>query len=837
MALLAFPQMGGRSAIVEDALSNTCQWLFSTPEYESWCDPASYVKHHGFLWIRGKPGAGKSTAMKTLLNRAQSGQDGERLLSFFFNARGEALERSIEGLYRSLLYQATASISKLPPEITYGLDGMSPEAYQRDCWQVGLLKSLIKKTVLQLGSKIRWSCYIDAIDEGDDEDGVRNMLEYLEELTEAAHEQGLHLSVCLASRHYPKISVPCLEELNLDDHIGHLQDIDTYVRRKTANYNATIPEDIVASIKERASGVFLWVVLVIAELKKNADHGNHHKLRSLLESIPDGVERLLDRIVGKADPDGRLMASLQWGSFAFRPLTPKEFYTAMMLSLGALKLGSVEWDTRVDATVIHNIILSASRGLLETVALPQQHRPADKVRFSLAPQRDDLVAGRVQFIHESVREYFLHKGLLKVDPTLQEPIRGACQERLARWCSDYFHLTNCSELAKRLRPTIDRHEWWRFISNRFPLLKYTMDGMLMHADAAAYYGSKQTPFGANLPFECWLTVKSCVLENTKTHPCHASRLPSLLHALVSEKCSYLVDIELSSSSSSLPKDTLAHLDATSLPYEEDTGLLAAETENQADQSVNKIAASCIGGAIHTAVSQSSVKIARSLIRSGADPNDHCQIVGSPLSIALGLGNHRMEMVTMLTEHGARLKEDCTNQCRHHTGSRGSPLCNCALEGGFDLVELLLRYGADPDARDSAQCTPLWVAIARGHPDIVQVLLEYGADANATFPSCGESGCNILSTAVKIYMWSPSRWSEIDTIRLEIVRLLLKHGAIDVRCGRCSRTALDFAQRSGNQRLVELLLIAMKTTSLNIAPKTGPKTQRSRDHRSPHPSQP
>jgi ankyrin repeat protein len=130
-----------------------------------------------------------------------------------------------------------------------------------------------------------------------------------------------------------------------------------------------------------------------------------------------------------------------------------------------------------------------------------------------------------------------------------------------------------------------------------------------------------------------------------------------------------------------------------------------------------------------------------------------------------------------------------------------------------------------------------VAIARGHPDIVQVLLEYGADANATFPSCGESGCNILSTAVKIYMWSPSRWSEIDTIRLEIVRLLLKHGAIDVRCGRCSRTALDFAQRSGNQRLVELLLIAMKTTSLNIAPKTGPKTQRSRDHRSPHPSQP
>jgi hypothetical protein len=544
-AALAFPQMGGRSAIVEDALSDTCQWLFSTPEHKSWCDPASYDEHHGFLWIRGKPGAGKSTAMKTLLNRAQLGRTRERVLWFFFNARGEALERSTEGLYRSLLYQATASIAILPPEAMHGLDSISLESYQRNGWQVGLLKSLIKKIVLQLDRKSHWSCYIDALDEGDDEDDVRNMIEYLEDLTETAHERGLHFSVCLASRHYPNISVRCLQELILDDHAGHYQDIDTYVRRKAVTRDAMIPADVVASIQERSSGVFLWVVLVIAELKKTADHGNHHELRPLLDAIPDGVENLLDDIVKKAGPDGRLAAALQWVSFAFRPLTPKEFYTALMLSVGVLERDSARWDKRINATVVHHFILSSSRGLLEIVALPQDEWSTYNVPLSPASPREDLVTGRVQFIHESVREYVLHGGLLKIDPTLRNVDWDSCHERLARWCCEYLHLTNCSDLAKRLRPSTDRHEWWRLASKRFAFLRYALYGVLRHADMAAYHGSRQMPFSASFTFSDWLAVKTCIIENAGTLPCHASRSPSLLHVLVAEKCSHLVDIELS----------------------------------------------------------------------------------------------------------------------------------------------------------------------------------------------------------------------------------------------------------------------------------------------------
>jgi ankyrin repeat protein len=813
-AALAFPQMGGRSAIVEDAISNTCQWLFSTPEYESWCDPASYEKHHGFLWIRGKPGAGKSTAMKTLLNRAQSGRTGEKVLSFFFNARGEALERSTEGLYRSLLHQATASMSTLPPETTYGLESSSLESYKRGGWQIGVLKSLIKKIVLQLDRGHRWSCYIDALDEGDDEDDVRDMVEYLDELTETAHEQGLHLSVCLASRHYPNISVRCLEKLNLDDHMGHYQDIDTYVRRKAVTRDAMIPADVVTSIQKRSSGVFLWVVLVIAEVKKFVDHGNHHELRSLLDTIPDGVENLLDDIVKKAGPDGRLAAALQWASFALRPLTPKEFYTALMLSVGRLDRDSARWDRRINATFVHNFILSSSRGLLEIVASPQDHRPTGDVHFSLAPLRDDLFAGRVQFIHESVREYVLHGGSLKFDPTLRKIDLGSFHERLARWCCEYLNRTSCSALAKRLRPSTDHHEWWRLASNTFPLLRYALDGVLRHAESAAYHGSKQMPFSASFTFKDWLAVKSCIMGNSKTYPYHTSRSPSLLHVLVSEKCSHLVDIELSGASSNPSKELWAHLNATDLPYEEDVDFPSIESSNAL---VDTIPASCIGGALHIAVSNGSVEIARALIRSGADPNDLCRDFGSPLTIALENHKHRVDMVTMLLENGARPEENCTSQCRHLAGSRRSPLYDFAEGGDFKVVELLLRYGANPNVGISGHRTPLWIAIRHCHLDIVQVLLVYGADANATFPDCDKRvACNILVAAMIVDSWDCARYdSHINTKRLEMVNLLLKHGAIDVRCRRCKKTALDHAMRSGDQRLMDLLHTVMKMPSLNV----------------------
>jgi predicted ATPase len=59
------------------------------------------------LWIKGKPGSGKSTLMKEAYRRAgqQLPAVSPIIAAFFFNARGSRLEKSPLGLFRSVLHQ------------------------------------------------------------------------------------------------------------------------------------------------------------------------------------------------------------------------------------------------------------------------------------------------------------------------------------------------------------------------------------------------------------------------------------------------------------------------------------------------------------------------------------------------------------------------------------------------------------------------------------------------------------------------------------------------------------------------------------------------------------
>lgn len=45
----AFQRMDFRSASIATAYSNTCSWLFETPEYKRWLDATMRDEHHGLL--------------------------------------------------------------------------------------------------------------------------------------------------------------------------------------------------------------------------------------------------------------------------------------------------------------------------------------------------------------------------------------------------------------------------------------------------------------------------------------------------------------------------------------------------------------------------------------------------------------------------------------------------------------------------------------------------------------------------------------------------------------------------------------------------------------------
>ena len=83
---------------VANAADNTCEWLRTHPAYKQWFQTRSNL-----LWIKGKPGAGKSTLMKYAI--LQKNPDETIMASFFFNGRGSSIEKTPIGLYRSILHQ------------------------------------------------------------------------------------------------------------------------------------------------------------------------------------------------------------------------------------------------------------------------------------------------------------------------------------------------------------------------------------------------------------------------------------------------------------------------------------------------------------------------------------------------------------------------------------------------------------------------------------------------------------------------------------------------------------------------------------------------------------
>lgn len=97
---LEFPQIDARRTTIRAAHTKTCRWLLKHSKYQDWLDPGKQSQNHGFLWIRGKAGAGKSTMMKFvyLETKKTFKKPSMVVASFFFNARGDYLERSISGM-------------------------------------------------------------------------------------------------------------------------------------------------------------------------------------------------------------------------------------------------------------------------------------------------------------------------------------------------------------------------------------------------------------------------------------------------------------------------------------------------------------------------------------------------------------------------------------------------------------------------------------------------------------------------------------------------------------------------------------------------------------------
>ncbi|TGJ88459.1 hypothetical protein E0Z10_g289 [Xylaria hypoxylon] len=382
MDSLSFEKIDARHSNIKSAYGKTCVWLLSHPDYINWLTPAEFPQHHGLLWIYGKPGAGKSTVMKFIYTRALGNSD--TTISFFFTARGDDLEKSTQGMYRSLLLQL---LEKLPDlQEVLDLPSRFGQGHNDDgSWGINVLQSLFSAAIAKLGRR-RVTCFVDALDECG-ESQVRDMMEYFEQLGQSALDAEGKLYICFSSRHYPTICIQNGRTLTLEDQPGHSQDLEKYVRSKLQAGKGKDVNSVRTKLLQKAAGVFMWVVLVVNILNEEFQRGRIFAVKRRLQEIPAELSELFKDILRRDNKNmADLLLSIQWILYAKRPMKPEEFYYAVVAGLDPTRENLAQWDPEhITADDMNRFVCSSSKGLAEITKSKAQ---------------------TVQFIHESTTKNF-----------------------------------------------------------------------------------------------------------------------------------------------------------------------------------------------------------------------------------------------------------------------------------------------------------------------------------------------------------------------------------------------------------------------------------------------
>jgi hypothetical protein len=495
ISALKFSGMDTRRAAITMPHDGTCQWFFDSPEYRSWRDNSWLAEHHGFLWIRGKPGAGKSTLMKLVVEHAETYFPHDLAISFFFNARGLMLERSVEGMYRSLIYQLLTKRPELERAV-------KQSTWDQQTWTIETMKQHFRDCVLQLGPT-KLTCYIDALDECPESD-LRDMISFFEDLGDSAVSQKVQVHICFASRHYPRINMHKAVRLNIESLGGHDEDISIYVHAKLKVSNPALHHELVKRISARAYGSFLWVVLVVQILNEESDHGgNSHSLRARLDTVPVGIQHLFEDVMLKTDSEGdqHLFPTLLWILSAWRPLTPLELYHAVLHA--SRTIGAAALNQSLSPDQAENFIVKASKGLVEFTATSRGF--------------GDSYA---RFIHESVNHYLLSSGLGKLDSSFHKDPSGSSHETLKAWCLKYVSLAGqmIRQFQQPIKAGSDASKTpQKQLLDNFPFLSYAVRGLVIHAELAQNLGITQASFVESFPLDLVIELSNLVLEGDKQH--------------------------------------------------------------------------------------------------------------------------------------------------------------------------------------------------------------------------------------------------------------------------------------------------------------------------------
>ena len=193
----------------------------------------------------------------------------------------------------------------------------------------------------------------------------------------------------------------------------------------------------------------------------------------------------------------------------------------------------------------------------------------------------------------------------------------------------------------------------------------------------------------------------------------------------------------------------------------------------------------------------SKKVLQTLIECGGDVNVTNKTNKSPLIIACQKG--KTDVVHVLLDAGAdpSVADTTGNTCLHYASLAG----NCSKQ----VLQTVIDHGADVNAINKMNASPLSFACSRGNADAINVLLKAGAYANNADEALGGNTC--LHLAV------------LENCSKETLQTIIDHGADVNAANKYDVTALLIAREIGHEDAINVLLKAGADPSIGDDGKT------------------
>lgn len=435
LSKMAYPDIFIREQSVAEAHEKTFQWVFEKEKQQgvpwaSFCQWLEAPDTH-LYWITGKAGSGKSTLMRYISqppagdtsNQPKSpeiqprcfpflekwaGKQPFLIASFYFWAVGSPMQRSKEGMLRTLLHEL---LKQAEPEM---IATIAPESWEALClfdedprqYSEDLLQRMLCGALQRLSANNKICIFIDGLDEFKGAHG--DLVEFLRDILCANL-----IKLCISSRPWQLFADAFHDKPSLKLEDLTLADITAYIQSQLhpdpafallRTLEPSFADDLVSNIAAKADGVFLWVNLVAASLQKGIKAGDRiSDLQRRLDQLPQDLEGLFGRILDDLDPEyldhatqyfqlmeaSLLVAPPNVMAFAYADEEDENF--AVKFPFAPIEKSVFE----VTRAVLKKRLNSRCMGLLE---ITEQSEESEDV-FA------DASRSTVNYLHRTVRDY------------------------------------------------------------------------------------------------------------------------------------------------------------------------------------------------------------------------------------------------------------------------------------------------------------------------------------------------------------------------------------------------------------------------------------------------